>query len=106
MRWAAPTRVQCVCRKSDWHVYCTGALHRGCTVGKETAMSNCPKCGSYKILGPKYESALTHAFHALFAHEREWLRYTCFECNYSTTATLAASDFQPKEQHSSGIGIG
>jgi predicted nucleic-acid-binding Zn-ribbon protein len=55
-------------------------------------MSNCPKCGSYKIIGPKYESALTHGLHALFAHEREWLRFTCSQCNYSTTMTLAASD--------------
>lgn len=43
-------------------------------------MTKCPKCGSYRIFGPKYESRACGKW-----GEAEGLRYTCFECGYSET---------------------
>lgn len=45
-------------------------------------MSKCPKCGSCKIIGPKYESGCDTAFGKAGS---ERLRYTCFQCGYSET---------------------
>jgi hypothetical protein len=40
-------------------------------------MTQCPKCGSRKIVGPKY--------HKETVWHRECLGYTCFQCGYSMT---------------------
>lgn len=40
-------------------------------------MHECPKCGSTKIIGPKYQPASTW--------RQERLLYTCFRCGYQAT---------------------
>lgn len=42
-------------------------------------MIDCPKCGSRRIIGPKYEPASSDTV------GKERLRYACFECGYSMT---------------------
>lgn len=44
-------------------------------------MSKCPKCGSYKIIGPKYEAG--GCGDTKYGGER--LRYRCYDCGYSVT---------------------
>jgi hypothetical protein len=56
-------------------------------------MTVCPKCGSCKIIGPRYEHE--------WCYER--LRYRCFTCGYSMT-TPTADHYKAPDRSSSSEG--
>jgi hypothetical protein len=48
-------------------------------------MTQCPKCGSRKIIGPKYHPSQYHVNYGYAITVPECLGYTCEQCGYSTT---------------------
>lgn len=51
-------------------------------------MTNCPKCGSGTIIGPKFISRFG----------REALEYRCFRCGYTTTGPTVEQEREQAEK--------
>lgn len=58
-------------------------------------MSRCPKCGSHKIIGPKYHTQFN-------GFQLERLGYTCFQCGYSMTTPTRDAEKKDPTQKASG----
>lgn len=52
-------------------------------------MCSCPKCGNYKILGPKYIAPAGG-----FSYERDRIKWECYDCHY--TEYTETKDYQEK----------
>lgn len=55
-------------------------------------MHKCPKCGSYHISGPSFESECSSGG---YVWNRERLRYTCLTCGYSMMTPTKDSAERP-----------
>ena len=51
-------------------------------------MTQCPKCGGNKIIGPKFQPAPR-------MWEQERLVYTCFTCGYASSTPTKDAEVKP-----------